>query len=259
MENQPSHDELRRAHRAKLHTELARRGLPRAYIERLVAELDDHLTDLLEERSSPMGAARKLQIEADNLQQRFGDPAQLAVFAAEEYHSRTFWGRHPLVTFLFAPLPLLIAMWMAYVFTVWLVVALPAAFGVWLTGWSIPVEDHPYLQAFSLTMFTWGLYVAPPLAAAVLLCRTYRRNALNIRWPMLGCTLLALVAAIIHFSWRLKTGSSEAEMGIFMFGFDVGSSPRSFLLTYLPKFAVALGIGFLLIKHAQRQLDAENA
>jgi hypothetical protein len=254
MDLTPSNDQ----HLREFWAQLARRGLPRAYIERLVSELNDHLIDLLEERNTAMGAARKLQIESDNLQQRLGDPTQLAIFAADQYHSRTFWGRHPLVTFLFAPLPLLVAVWLAYVFTVWLVVALPAAFGVWMTGWSIPAEDHPYLQAFSLTLFTWGLFVLPPLATALLLCRTYRRNALNIRWPMLGCTLLALVAAIIHFSWRLKTGPNPSDLGMFMIGFNLGASPRWFLLTYLPKFTLAFGIGLLLIKRAQRQLELET-
>src|SRR6266850_859778 len=103
MASHPSRDELR--------SELRRQRLPRAYITRLLAELDDHYEDLLEERSTSMGAARKLQLEQDDLRQRLGEPAQLALFAAEKYHARSFWGRHPLVTYLLGPLPLLIAMW----------------------------------------------------------------------------------------------------------------------------------------------------
>src|SRR6188508_1248821 len=106
MARHPSRDELR--------SELRRQKLPRAYIERLLAELDDHYEDLLEERSTSMGAARKLQPESisqENLHTRLGEPAQLALFAAEQYHARSFWGRHPLLTFGFAPLPLLVALW----------------------------------------------------------------------------------------------------------------------------------------------------
>src|SRR6185436_5764159 len=104
MANHPSRDELR--------SELRRQKLPRAYIARLLAELDDHYEDLLEERSTSMGAARKLQVPQygqDDLQQRLGQPAQLALFAAEQYHARSFWGRHPIVTFLLAPMPLFVA------------------------------------------------------------------------------------------------------------------------------------------------------
>src|SRR6476660_546432 len=103
MASHPSRDELR--------SELRRQRLPQAYVERLLAELDDHYEDLLEERSTSMGAARKLQPEpgqSDDLQQRLGEPAQLALFAGEQYHARSFWGRHPWVTYLLGPLPLLV-------------------------------------------------------------------------------------------------------------------------------------------------------
>ena len=102
MANPPSRDAL---------GELEQRGLPPAYIERLLGELDDHYNDLLEERSSSMGAARKLDFEADDLQKRLGEPTQLAIFAAEQYRARSFWGRHPTVTFLLGPLPLLLISW----------------------------------------------------------------------------------------------------------------------------------------------------
>src|SRR5262245_46923954 len=104
MASLPSQDELR--------SELRRQGLPHSYVERLLAELDDHYEDLVEERSTSMGAARKLQSESisqENLQERLGEPAQLALFAAEQYHARSFWGRHPVLTYLLAPLPLLVA------------------------------------------------------------------------------------------------------------------------------------------------------
>src|ERR1700755_1996694 len=106
MASHPSRDERRQ----ELRRELRRQKLPHAYIERLLAELDDHYEDLLEERSTSMGAARKLQTEADqsdDLQQRLGGPAQLALFAGEQFHARSFWGRHPLVTYVLGPLPLL--------------------------------------------------------------------------------------------------------------------------------------------------------
>jgi hypothetical protein len=242
----------------KLRTELVRRGLPRAYIERLLSELDDHFTDLVEERNSPMGAARKLQFESDDPQQRLGEPKQLAVFAADQYHSRTFWGRHPILTFLIGPLPLLATMWCAYLVLIWLVFALPAAIGHWLTGWSVAVENYPYLQAIGLTLFTWGLFVVPPLASALLFCRAYRRNALRIRWPVIGCVLLALIVAHLQYSWRIKTGSSPTELGTFMVGFIWGTNFLWYLVAFLPRFATALGIGLLLIKRAQQQLERES-
>ena len=40
-----------------------------------------------------------------------------------------------------------------------------------------------------------------------------------------------------------------------MIGFTFGSSAQWILLTYLPKVAVAMGIGLLLVKRAQRQFE----
>src|SRR4051794_36748918 len=93
----------------ELRRELRGRRLPAAYVSRLLSELNDHYTDLLEESSSSMGAARKLEFQQVDLEQRLGDPTRLAVFAAEQFHARSFWGRHPLITFVFGPLPMLLA------------------------------------------------------------------------------------------------------------------------------------------------------
>jgi hypothetical protein len=254
MENEPLHNEFR--------SELERRGLPRAYIERLLSELDDHYTDLLEERSTSMGAARKLQTEFDNdrfadVEQRFGNPAQLAIFAAEQYHARSFWGRHPWITYLLAPLPLLVTCWIAFGLAFWAFTYGLAFVGSQIFGWSDETfanpADYIWHQAAAITFMRWYVTVLPPLTAAWLLCRTYRRNALDWRWPIVGCILLAAVAGVFTTSYRIAT---EPNNGMFMIGFDVGTS-TDWLLRFLPKFALALGIGLLLIKRAQRQMELE--
>jgi hypothetical protein len=255
MENEPLHDEFR--------SELVRRGLPRAYIERLLSELDDHYTDLLEERSTSMGAARKLQTEigndgSSNAEQRLGNPAQLALFAAERYHARSFWGRHPWITYLLAPLPLLATCWIAFGTAFWAFMWCICLVGVHVFGWTDDTFANPgdyiWLQAGSIAFMCWYAIVLPPLTAAWLLCRTYRRNALDWRWPIVGCILLAAVAGVFTTSYRIAT---EPNNGLFMIGFDVVGTSTDWLLRFLPKFALALGIGLLLIKRAQRQLELE--
>jgi hypothetical protein len=249
MASQSSRDELR--------SELRRQGLPRAYITRLLAELDDHYEDLLEERSTSMGAARKLQLEQDDLHERLGEPAQLALFAAEQYHARSFWGRHPLVTFLVAPLPLLMATWVTYCLAVWMITYCVYCIGSWTTNWNVESYDHPFLQAILLACFSWGVVVLSPVATGLMLCRAYRRNALPVCWPVLGCALLAVVAAMFQLSWRLSSGPLETERGLLMIGLNVAASFQWFALTFLPKFALAMGIGLLLVKRAQRQLEIQ--
>jgi hypothetical protein len=248
MENRPSLDKLR--------SELARRGLPRAYIERLLSELDDHCTDLLQERSTTMGAARKLQVESDDLQQRLGDPTQLAIFAAEQYHARSFWGRHPLVTYLIAPLPLFAVCWLAFGVTVGLFVN-AIQYGVNALGWTEWVtanlgNDHFYLQATMIAFLCWYITVLPPLTAAWMLCRTCRRNVLDWRWPVLGCALLAVAASIFTATFHIMTDTNKSA---FSMGFEVRTSTD--WLFFLLRFACAFGIGLLLIKRAQRQLQFE--
>ena len=252
MGNGQSHDELR--------GELRRRGLPPAYVDRLIAELDDHSTDLLDERSANMGAARKLQNEQMDLDKRLGEPAQLALFAAEQYHARSFWGRHPIVTFVFGPLPLFMLGWVVCVLAYCAVVALPTiaiqSAGEHWFGWSLEEYheyDFPYAQSVAVSLAVWYVTVFPSLIAALLLCRTYRRNALDWRWPVAGCALLAIVAGIFSASGRISTGPTEAERGLFIIGLNVDASPSWLLLTFLPKFVIALGIGLLLIKRADQK------
>jgi hypothetical protein len=254
MENRLSHD--------KFHSELRRRGLPPAYIERLVAELDDHFNDLLEERSTSMGAARKLQFEQDeveqhDLEQRLGEPAQLALFAADQYHAQSFWGRHPLVTYLLSPLPLFVACFHAYLIAIWALGWVVYFVGTYALGWTEATFADPadfiWLQVVLLSLSSWYLIVFPPLTVAWLLCRTCRRNALAWRWPVVGCTLLAIVCGMFHVSYHIAT---EPGTGMFMYGLDISNS-SAWLMRFLPKFAIALAMGLLLIHRARQKLELE--
>ena len=246
MESHPSHDEWQH----EMRRELRRQRLPSAYVARLLSELDDHYEDLIEERDSSMGAARKLQTETSDLECRLGKPAQLAVFAGEQYYARSFWGRHPFVTFALGPLPLLAATWITYFAATWLAGYAVYYSAGWITNWpSLDTYNHPYLQAILLTLFVWGLVALSPAAAAMMLCRVYRRNALDWRWPALGCVSLAIVCGLIHTSCCVAT---DPNQGLMVVGLDVGNAP-GWSLRFLPKFALALLIGLLLVKRAQRQ------
>jgi hypothetical protein len=246
MANPPSRELLR--------VELEQHGLPPAYIERLLGELDDHYTDLLEERSSSMGAARKLDFEANDLRDRLGEPTQLAIFAAEQYRARSFLGRHPIVTFVLGPVPLLVVCWIVTMLgIVWTGMGLAYVcehwFGLSEATWE--PKDHLWTQAITMVAFSWFVIVFPPLSVAVLLCRIARRNAVNWRWPIAACTLLAIVSGFLTVSYRLALARNEGQT---MIGFNLGSSFQWLLITYLPKFAMAFAIGLLLVKRSQQKL-----
>lgn len=253
MASLPSRDELQ--------SELKRRGLPRAYVARLLAELDDHYTDLVEERNSRMGAARKLNLESDDAQQRLGEPTQLAIFAAEQYRERSFFGRHPVLTFLVGPLPLL---WLGLTICGILFFAIGLLMQgfdmVWthLFKWSflsIPEENHPFVQAMILAVMSWAALVVPSLLAAWVLCRVAARNALDWKWPVLGCGILSAAAGISWVSYRIKTID---QVGTFMVGLQLNSSISSMLATFLPRFALAMVIGMLLWRRAQQRQELRS-
>jgi hypothetical protein len=74
----------------------------------------------------------------------------------------------------------------------------------------------------------------------------------NWRWPTVACALLAIVVGFLSVGYRLALAPHEGQLTI---GFNFGSSAQWILLTYLPKVAVAMGIGLLLVKRAQRQFE----
>jgi uncharacterized membrane protein len=110
-------------------------------------------------------------------------------------------------------------------------------------------QDHLWAQAMAMVAVSWIAIVIPPLAVAGLLCRVARRNAVNWRWPIVACTLVAIVVGFLSVGYRLALAPQEGQ---FTIGFTFGASAQWILLTYLPKVAVAVGIGLLLVKRAQQ-------
>lgn len=203
-----------------------------------------------------MGAARKLQIDESNtndLEQRLGEPTHLALFAAEQYHARSFWGRHPVVTFVLAPLPLLVLCWIATglgVTGAGKTVAYICEHWLGLSDSNTYPGDHLIAQAGMMVAVSWLLIVVQPLVVAWLLCRIAARNTLNWRWPVAACGILAFVAGCLAVSYRLAVQPHEGQ---FMVGLSFALSPQWMLLVFLPKFTVAMAIGLLLVAATRRR------
>jgi hypothetical protein len=283
MANQPA--------REQLISELKRHGLPRAYIQRMLDELDDHLSDLHDERNRQMnssenkagdhkagghkagdGIAGAAECKAAdgidgphindgsdnilNLHQRLGDPAQLAAFAAKQYHNRSFLGRHPILTFLLLPLPLT-ALGIAAVVLVFYLIGFLLDF-VGLGGDSF-VFDHQILAAVLTTFILSTIIILPPFLTGLLLCRIARRNALNWWWYVAACAFVAFYCGQVGVGYNLPNAKpSDGFMFICLGCFPVHW--RWVVFHFLPKFVFAMGICLLLIKRAQRlqKLDQQH-
>src|SRR4051812_19847557 len=91
-------------------SDLIRRGLPVDYSERAAAEFTDHYRDLVEELQASGWSESQASVEAS---QRLGDPRTLAKKTVREYQRRYLCARWPLITFIVAPIPTILAAWLA--------------------------------------------------------------------------------------------------------------------------------------------------
>jgi hypothetical protein len=89
---------------------------------------------------------------------------------------------------------------------------------------------------------TYGFDSAIPVW---LLCRIAKRNALDLRWPVAVCVLIAVLLAFLTFSWNPKMVAGRRRN--FHGWFDLRILVEWFLLTWLPKLALTLGIRLALV------------
>ncbi len=265
--------------RELLIAELKRQGLPPNYIQRLLDELDDHLADLQDERNRHMNspdhnaptptdhkaatvgrAADSIAITEPSpsgsgqgegaahvisLHDRLGNPAELAAFAAKQYHNRSFLARHPILTFLLMPLPLT-----ALGATIFILAMTP--FGMLSDYlWSGRELDHPLLFGTMLSVIFWASIVFPPLLAALFCCRIARRNTLSWRWSLIACVLISSYCACLSVFYNNASVIKNNVNGFVCVGIGFNTNPLWMLYYFLPKFALAMAIGLLLIKRAQ--------
>ncbi|HWB13844.1 MAG TPA: hypothetical protein VG826_31750 [Pirellulales bacterium] len=186
--------------RDRLRQELDRQGLPSEYVSRLVEELSDHATDILQENAS---------MEAEYVDnQRMGSPEGLASFARSQFQRRTFAGRHPLLTFLagpiFAILGTLVAICLTVFFVAWL---MDCATGGTLSandelGLPPSVFEMRIVQAVNLVVrfIPFGL-------SAWLFARLGDRAGLRL-WSVGACGIITLMAFL--FSSVVRPASGQA-------------------------------------------------
>jgi hypothetical protein len=189
-----------------------------------------------------------------NLHERLGQPAELAAFAAQQYHNRSFLGRHPIFTFVFMSLPIVVLSFIVATYFFFYI-------GSDLTGFldSMNEAAHPLLSNLVMSLIVWSLTAFPRLMTMLLLCRIARRNAVRWRWVITACILGAIYCAQVRMDGHAKP--SPTGKGVLSFGWGIYLDSWNWTVYYfLPKFAFVMAIGLLLIKRAQRlqKMDASS-
>jgi len=191
----------------QLRRDLLRRGLPPSYVERVIDEWADHLEDL-----SSAQFSKEADMPMPSVSESFGNEAELAESAVLQFRARTFAGRHPIWTFLVAPIPLLLLCWVGYYCVIALV--LSTAKDTYFDRNS-PAAHATYQMLFETTL------LIPPVIATLILARLARRSGQRGRWLLAACVMVAIVAASHQAHLALPVGRGN---GALMLGFGLGQS-----------------------------------
>lgn len=211
----------------ELRTELVRRKLPPAYVERFVLELSDHLTDLMEDRMST--DAKDLHGVFD----RLGQPDQVALSAATEYRRARFSRRHPLLMFVVLPIFSLPVLWVGYV-----ALMLAAAKFLGLETGKVDTSTRLWQWANAGVPFVvLGMLLVPVAAAAFFYCRLAARAAVSWQWTLAACVVLALMGGLAMTNFVLPT---EYTQGQFSIGYGLSLHPSA---SQVLQFLLPLSIG----------------
>ena len=167
-----------------MQAELVRRGLPADYVDRIVDELRDHQEDSAAEIARACGDSTQASELAES---RLGNPRVLAGRIVSEYRARFFAGRHPMVTFLVAPLPALLLAWILYLLAAYLVFA-----GVESTLLSNEGSAGQHIGVLRAVDFL--LVFAVPLLVAAGFCRLARRTCAGLHWAAISTGLICFAA-----------------------------------------------------------------
>ena len=181
-------------------TELAKQPVSALQRARLVRELRDHIDDLCcEERNLAMSTE---SLDLSRLSSRLGHPQEVARAAGKEAAKRPFSQRHPAVTFLVLPIPMLLLLWIGY--------------GLALAGLLSAFESYRHEQwAVTLaTMRIHGITYLPAAALTLWIGRIAIRNQTRKTWWILAAALVALVSATLIVGLKLPTTPGTGQLSV---------------------------------------------
>lgn len=227
----------------QLAQKLAEHDVPARCQQRLLEELRDHWSDITDEEN-------RMSTELETTARRMGNPTLIAGVAAATYRRPGFLGRHPLLTFILGPLPVVILT--AVLFALAIVAA------AWVTGIAAELDNREpgtQISPAALTLlatFQHGIRFVPFVVAALFFAWLGMRTGVRGRWCLAACTLIGLVAGAFVVTLAVPTDGGPGSLSI---GFGIPFSVLQIVQMSLP---LAIGIlGAMLTYRRGRRLLAD--
>jgi hypothetical protein len=211
---------------------LDRQRVPPPWRDRLMEELEDHLSDLKE---SPMSMDAEHGLLAE---ERLGLPQELASAAAAEYRKLGFFARRPVLTYVVGPLVLMPVLFVAYLLLITTLVGGIAA-GVLAVLDPGHQGPHPAGELIALAT-TMSFRFVPFALGAWLFCRLAQRHSRDWRWTMSACATIGIYATLIFATVQAPTASAK---GMLIIGFAL--PPKEMLSVVQALVPLAIGALFL--------------
>lgn len=205
----------------EVRTECGRRHLPPAYVERLVGELSDHLTELMEDSMSMEASEHPPTL--------LGSASEIVAAASSEYRRRTFSGRHPWLAFIIAPTLSLPVLWATS-----LLILVFAAKALGFDSESPEATVEPSQWAIEMLPFAvLGTLILPVAVTTIAFCRLATKTAVSRQWILACCLVIAIIGGAANSSVSLPTPGAKGSVA-FGFGVSLPPSPQQIAQFVLP-------------------------
>ena len=179
----------------ELRSELRSQRLPASYVSGFMDEIAGHLDDILFQEKIEMSTDA---INRSNIDARLGTPQALASAVGETYEYPTFAGRHPLLMFLLAPLPLFVTV----------VVAQCLLIGV--LEWLGFVEQ----KTTTFSMLWKSMNYVPAVLATLWLCRCWQESERHWGWLLAATSCLAIAIAPFAATATVSSQPGKSLVGV---------------------------------------------
>jgi hypothetical protein len=166
----------------------------------------------------------------------------LAAAAFANRRQASIFGRHPILSFVVAPIPVALVSWVGFLFL---------SFGLWMVaGWVFgdeysienrAVRDWPTIVVSVFNGMTLALRFLPPALATTLLCWCANRAGMSWRWMLCASGLIALVAGMLVLQVTLPPESGQGQL-VLGLGFPVSQWIN--LLQFLVPLAIGAGFSW---------------